>query len=133
VEEVHLLAALLGTEEFAGAAELQIAFGDAEAVVGLLENGEAIARAILLEFGVVADARGVKQETLGLPFAPTDASSKLVKRGEAESVGVLDDDDARVRDVNTDFNHRGGHQSLSLTLTKLIERVSLLISTELPM
>lgn len=45
-------------------------------------------------------------------FAPTDAPAKLMELGEAEAVGFFDKDDARIGNVDTDFDDGGGDENI---------------------
>src|SRR3546814_17337162 len=76
-------AALAGAEQLAGAAQLQVLLGDAEAVVGLAHDAQARA-------GGLAERPLPKQPAGGLAAAAADASAALGKPGEADAPGVLD-------------------------------------------
>jgi len=43
-----------------------------------------------------------------------------VELGEAESLGVLDDHDGGVGDVDADFDHSGGDQDLGLAASECL-------------
>src|SRR6267378_366468 len=57
---------------------------------------------------------------MGFLGATADASAKLVELGEAEALGVLDDHDGGVGDVNADFNDGGGDEDLRLVLAEAL-------------
>ena len=56
----------------------------------------------------------LEQEAVRLVGAAPDPPAQLVQLGEAEAVGVLDDDRRRVRDVDADLDHRRRDQHLRL-------------------
>src|SRR6267378_4495977 len=57
---------------------------------------------------------------MGFLGATADASAKLVELGEAEALGVLDDHDGGVGDVNADFNDGGGDEDLRLVFAEAL-------------
>ena len=91
------VAGLLGAEQVAGAADLEVAHRDREAraelrVVG--ERGEPGAR-----LGGQLLPVGIEEVGVGGDVAPAHAPADLVELGEAEGVGALDDERVRLRDV----------------------------------
>ena len=82
-------ARLARAEHLAAAAQPQVLLGDAEAVLGLAHDAEAVA-------GDGAERRLVEEEADRRPVAPADAAAELVELGEAEALGVLDHHDRRV-------------------------------------
>src|SRR5438045_8867384 len=77
----HPLPALALAEEFARAADLQVALGDLESVVALEDHLQPRARRIG-QFAVEQDADAVAP-------AAADAPAQLVQLGEAEALGAL--------------------------------------------
>lgn len=104
------MAALLGAEEVARAAEFEVAHGDAEAraeLVVLFKGVEAFVG--LVDEGGVA----VKEEVgVGLAFEASDASADLVELGEAEAVGAFDDEGVAVGDVDAGFDDGGADEDV---------------------
>ncbi len=96
-------AALARAEHVAFAAQLQIFLGDAEAVVGLAQDGEP-------RLGGRAERRLVEQEAGRALGAAADAAAQLMQLREPEALGVLDHHHARLRHVDADLDHRGGDQ-----------------------
>jgi hypothetical protein len=96
--------ALGGAHEVAGASDAEVGFCDGEPVGGLLEELEASGG-----FGVVAVGDEDAEAFVG---ATADAAAELVELGEAEAVGVEDEDDGGVRDVDTDFDDGGGAEGV---------------------
>src|SRR5579885_43967 len=90
-------AGLARAHHFAGAAYLQIFFGDAEAVGRLFPDAEA-----LLCDGCLFV--GSHQHAVALLRAATDATAELVQLRETEALGVLDDHHRGVRHVNADLD-----------------------------
>lgn len=92
-----------------GASQLEIAFGEAEAVVGIAQGSKPC-----LGFG---RQRFAKREQARAPLTrPAHAPPELMKLGEPKALGLLDDDDVCRRDVDPDLQHRGAHQHLQLAL-----------------
>src|SRR6266478_2574389 len=52
--------------------------------------------------------------------AAADASAKLVELGEAEALGVLDDHDGGVGDVDADFDYGGGDEDLRFVFAEAL-------------
>jgi len=96
-------AALARAEEIARASRLEVFFRDEEAVGRLLEHGEAAAG---FRRRGLADHEGAP----GSAMAAADAAPELMELGEAERLGVLDDHERRLRDVDADFHHRRRHE-----------------------
>ncbi len=97
-------AALTGAEEVAGAAELEVDFGEFEAIVMLFDGFEAL--------GGVFGGRFGEEEAEALVGAASDASAELVKLGEAEAVGGFDHHHGGVGDVYADFDDGGGYEDV---------------------
>src|SRR6266852_4868610 len=57
---------------------------------------------------------------MGFLRAAADASAKLVKLSEAEALGVLDDHDGGVGDVDADFDDGGGDEDLRFVLAEAL-------------
>ena len=56
------------------------------------------------------------QQAVRLLRAAADAAAQLVELREAEAVGLLDDHDRRVRDVDADLDHRRRDEHVELAL-----------------
>src|SRR5712692_201986 len=57
---------------------------------------------------------------MGFLRAAVDASAKLVELGEAEALGVLDDHDGGVGNVDADFDDRGGDEDLRFVFAEAL-------------
>ena len=116
VGEVEVGAAGLGgADELAHATEFEVFFGDFEArgVFGHgLEAGD----------GVVGGLVG-EEDAVGLFVAAADAAAELVELGEAEAVGVLDNHDSGVGDVDADFDDGGGDEDVDEALAEAFHDV----------
>ena len=102
------MAALLGAQHVARAADLQIAHGDAVARAELrkLPDGR---EPLVRRFGEqLASAHG--QVGVGLPAAAPHAPADLIQLGEAEAVRVKDDQRVGLRHVQPAFHDRGAKQ-----------------------
>ena len=108
------MAALLGAEQVAGAADFEVAHGDFEAGAErgvLLDGVDALAG--------VADGHHVarqQQDGVGLLAGAADAAAELIEIGEAEAVGAVDEDGVGVRDVDAGLDDGGGEQDVGLAV-----------------
>ena len=98
------VAGLLGAEQVAGAADLEVAHRDLEAgaelrVVGERRQPRARLRRQLARIGV--EEVGVRRDVRA-----ADAPADLVELAQAEGVGALDDERVRLRDVDPRFDDR---------------------------
>ena len=98
-------AGLAGAEEFAGAALLEVEFGEFEAVLGGDHGVEA-------GVGLVGDAVAGHEDAVAFGGAAADAAAELVELREAEALGVVDDHDGGVGDVDADFDDGGGDEDV---------------------
>ena len=98
------VAGLLGAEQVAGAADLEIAHRDREpgAELGVVgERREPGARLRRQLVGV-----GIEEVRVREPIAAADAAADLVELAEPELVGALDDQRVRLRDVEPRLDDR---------------------------
>src|SRR5947208_1103830 len=119
------MAALGGAENAAGPANLEIPHGNAKT---------GAKRAVLLD-RVNPFARGAdrhhfarqKQIGVSLVFGATDAAEKLVEIRQAETVGPVDDDRVRVRNIETAFDDGSANEHVDFSRNKtrhhFLERV----------
>ena len=108
------VAALLAAEQVAGAAQLEVEGGDAEAgaeVGELADRGEALARD-LGEHGVGRD----QEVGEGPPVGAAHPAAQLVELGEAVAVGAVHDQGVRARDVEAVLDDGGRHQHVRAPL-----------------
>ena len=103
-------AALAGAEEVAGAAELEVDFGELKAVVVLFDGLEALG-------GVVGGVFG-QEKAVALVGAASDASAELVELGETEAVGGFDHHNGCVGDVYADFDDGGGNEDVEVAVVE---------------
>src|SRR6478752_757582 len=121
VEQLHVeleadgghVAGLLRSEQFARAADLEVAHGDGEAgaelgVVGQRREPRTGLRGQLARVGI-------EEVCVGGGVGPADAAADLVELGEAEHVGALDDEGVRLRDVDSrlDDGRRDEHVGIA--------------------
>ena len=116
--------ALLGSLHVPGSPELHVGFRDQESVVGLGHDSEALL-CITLESGLA------HQYTVALFSAPTYPATELMKLGESETLGILDNHDTRVRDIYPDFYHGRGDHNPGLSADEKIHLIGLLGGFEL--
>ncbi len=104
------VAALLRTEEVAGAAKFEVAHGDAETGAELVVRAQGVeAFAADLDQARVA----VEEEVgVGLVFETAHASAELVELREAEAVRAFDDDRVAVGDIEAGLDDRGADEDL---------------------
>lgn len=110
------LAGLAGAKKLAGAAKLEVGFGDFKTVGSADHRFEACA-------GILGHAAGRDQDAMGLLRAAADAPAKLVQLGEAEAFRVLNDHDRGVGDVDTDFDDSSGHENLNIVAAEFLHDV----------
>lgn len=96
---------LEGAVDFAWAAELEVGLGEVEAVGGFFQLFETAGR-LVVTAGEEAD---------GGVVTAADTSAELVELGEAVIVGVHDDHEVGVRDVDTDFDDSGGDENVDFS------------------
>ena len=106
--EVEGDAALLGSFDVAGAAQLHVFLGNDETVVGLGHDLESVP-------GVVAELELGHEYAEALVGTSAHAASELVKLRESESLGVFDDHDGGVGHVHAHLDHGGGHEDVRLS------------------
>ncbi len=99
---------LLVPEQVAGAAQLQVAHRHAEsgAELGVVRQRRQPLRGVRRERG----GGVVHQIRVGALAAASDAPADLVELGQAEGVGVLDDQRVRLRDVDAGLDDRRAHE-----------------------
>jgi hypothetical protein len=111
-DERHV-ARLLGPEQGPRSPDLQIAHRhlDAAAQVGeLADRGEPVDRLLRERRGVAEQEQGVRAH-----MAAPDPALQLVELGQAEALGVLDDERVGVRVVDPRLDDRGGDENVDLT------------------
>ena len=107
------LPALLAAEQVAGAANLEVERGDAEAaaeIAELLDRREPLLR----------DRRQVvlrrnQQIRVGRPIGSADAAAQLIELRQAVAIGAVDDDRVGVRDVEAVLDDRRRQQDVELS------------------
>ena len=92
---------LARAEQLALAAQLEVALGELEAVGRARRAPPGGRRAV----SVSSSRRARDEQAVRLLRAAADAAAQLVQLGEPEAVGLLDDHDRRVRDVDADLDH----------------------------
>ena len=97
-------AGLGGAEHIAGATQAEVCLGDLEAIGSLLQYGE------LLDG--LGELRVGEEDAVGFFLAPADAAAELVELGEAEALGVVEDHEIRIRDIDADLDDGGGDEGL---------------------
>ena len=98
------VAGLLGAEQVAGAADLEVAHRDREAGAELRVVGKR--REAGPGLGRQLRRLGVEEVGVRRNVAAADAAADLVELGEAERVGALDDQGVRLRDVEARLDDR---------------------------
>lgn len=102
---------LEGGEDFTGAAGFEVVFGQLQAVVVVFHKLETVN-----SFGI--DGIG-KEITVALEAPPPYSAAKLVKLGQAEAVGGLNDDGSSIFDIDTDFDNRSGDKNVDFFIEKI--------------
>src|SRR5579871_914287 len=88
---------LSGAEHVAFAPEFQVLLGDAEAVLGRAHDFKP-------RHARFAQRTPVEKEARRAAGSAADAAAELVKLGEAETLGMFDDHDRRLGDVDAHFD-----------------------------
>ncbi len=112
-------AGLASTEHLAGAAQLQVLFGNQEAVAGFAHDRQAFAAQL-------RQRRVVEQHAVARRAAAADPSAQLVQLRQAQAFGVLDDHQAGVGHVDAHLDDGGGHQQLQFAALELLHHRGLL-------
>src|SRR4029077_1352319 len=99
-------------EEVAGAADLEVAESDLETLPELVQAGDHI-QPLIRRFRE-RPARVVKEVRIRTPARTPDSASQLVQLGEAEAIGLLDDDGVDVRDVQSRLDDGRAHEDVEL-------------------
>src|SRR5262249_50895135 len=114
-------AALLGAEEVAGAAELEVEGGDLEAGAKLGVALQGLdAGAGLVGHGV---GRGDDEVAVGPLLGAADAAAELVELGQAEVVGAVDEDGVGPGDVEAALDDGGGAEDVVAALDEVEHRL----------
>ena len=111
-------------EKVAGAAHFEILFGNFEAVGGAAHGRKPPSR--FLVFGVG------NEHTVGRRPAASDAPAQLMQLRQAETVGILDHHERRIRHVDADLDHHRRHQHLHVARRKRRHRRFLFLCGHLP-
>ena len=118
-------AVLLGAEQVAGAADLEVAKGDLETLPELVQPGDDVQPLVRL-LGQRA-ARVVEEVGVRAPPGPADAAPQLIELRQPEAVGALDDDRVDVRDVEARLDDRRAHEHVELRGLELDHHVRELV------
>lgn len=102
---------LVGAEEVSGSTQTQVGLGQGQAIVVGGEEGESFRRgASVMEAEAEARAR-----------AASDASTHLVQAGQAEAIGIDDDQAVSFGHVDADLDHRGRDQDIAGAGSEVVE------------
>ena len=112
------MARLLGAEQVARAADLEVAHRDLEARAEVGELADRLQPLVrLLGELVVGRVQEVRVRALA---APADAAAQLVELREAEQVGAVDDERVHRRHVEAALDDRRAHEHVELVLPELL-------------
>jgi hypothetical protein len=115
---------LIAAQQFTGASQQQIFFGDTKSVVSLFEHGETATGLGCCDVG--------HQDAVGLVRPASDPASELMELGEPELFGIFDHHDGGIGDVNPDLDDGGGHQNACDASPKSLHYGFLFIAGKLP-
>ena len=113
--------ALLGAEEIARAADLQIAQGDFESAA---ETGVLLDR--IHPFARIARCHGIpgkQQIGVGLRAAAADATPELIEVRETETIRAIDDDGVGVGNIDTAFDDGRADEHVGFAIDKLVHHI----------
>lgn len=117
---------LLRALQIAGSAELQVRFGNAETVVGGDHDVHPLAR-LLGEFDLG------EQDAITLVGTAPHPAPQLVELAQTETLGVLDNHNRGIGDIDSDLYDRGRHHDLRLAADETLHLEVLLLGFHLPM
>ena len=112
VSHVHHMAALLGTQHIAGAADLQVAHGDLETrakLSKLADGGQPLLRHFAEGLAPAIGKIGV-----GVTAASAHTAADLVQLRQAHIIGIFDDERVHIGNVHTGLDDGGAHQNRNL-------------------
>ena len=95
-------AVLADPQELSGSSNLQVLERDLIPLLGLGQD----AKPALPLFG----GRGSYEDTGRLLPLPADPTSELMELGQSESMGVLDDEEIRIRNIHPDLYDGGAYE-----------------------
>ena len=117
VAEVGDEAALFGPQHVAGSPDVEVLHGDVDAAAQLGEVLDCLqAAACLLR---KARQRRGEEVAESFPVAPPDASAQLVQVGEAELLGIVDDDRVGIRHVDAALDDAGRNQHVVFVIDEV--------------
>src|SRR4029077_8149020 len=111
---------LARAEEFAGAAELQVALGNFETVGRCYHSFDSLAR-------IPRDGMRRNEDALGFFGAAADAPAELVNLRESETIGMLDNHHSGVWNIHANFDHGCSYENLQLTAAETFHHCILLV------
>ncbi len=111
--QVESHAALLRSLQITGSAELKVGLGNAETVVGLAHDVDALA-------GVLAQLVGRHEQTERLVGTAPHPAAQLMELRQTETLGFEDDHHRCIGHVDTHLDDGGGHKYLRLATDKLL-------------
>ena len=112
------VAGLFGAEEGAGAANLKVAHGDAEAAAegGVLADGIETLAGIASGDGIA----GEEKEGVSLAIGTSDATTELIEVGETKAVGAVNEDGVGVGDVDAALDDGRSEENVGLSFDELV-------------
>ncbi len=105
-------ACLARAEELPGAALLQVELGESEAIGGGDEGVEA-------GLGRLGDALAGDEQAIALVGTAADAAAELMELREAEALGMIDDHEGGVGDVDADLDDSGRDEDVKIAAREL--------------
>ncbi len=108
---------LLGAEDVAGPADLEVAEGDL--VAGAEIGGGEDRMQALAGYRRERHPAPMEQVGVGAAVGAADPPAELVELGQAEGVGANDHDGVRIRDVEPGLDDRGAHQHVEPTVAEV--------------
>ena len=117
--QVKSHAALLGSLQVTRSAQLQIGLGNAETVVGVAHDIDALT-------GFLAELKGGDEDAETLVGTTAYASSELMELGESEALGIENHHYRGVRHIHTYLDDGSGNEDLRLTTYEALHFLFLL-------
>ena len=103
----------MGTLQIARTTQLQVSLGNAETIVGLAHDVDALA-------GVGTEFQAGDENAVRLVSTTTYTTTKLMQLGESEALSFEDDHHGGIGHVDTHLNDGSGNENLSFATDELL-------------
>src|SRR5450756_1705129 len=105
-EQWNVIAMLDRPKDVARSSQFQVFLCDLESIVRIYKDLQA--------FGTLGGHIALDEDAMGDGGSSADSSTELMERSEPKSLRILDDHDARVRHIDTDFDDSRRNQGVQI-------------------